>query len=271
MDTEHEVAPAAVGTLTQTDPALRKLITDAAAVVAEATDYRIETQDDLDMAGELLARIKGEMKRAEAERKTANKPDEDRVKARNNAYRPITDSLSKAEATLKAAVGAYLREQENRRRELQRQEDEKKRLALEEATTLMQDREDPVAQATADEMVRAAAAMPAVKTVEKPATVIQREEYVPVILDPTSFGIVAVQEAALGALAYLDPARKSDPEADRVASELASALHKAVPFEYLRVEPAIGAMKNTASRTNGAARIRGVTFEKQISIGSKAR
>src|SRR4030067_123482 len=110
---------AAAGTLTQTDDTLKALILGAAKLLSEAESYKIETQDDLDASADLLARIKGQRRRAEDARTAKVGPLNQQVKAINAGYKAPDETLDKAESKLKAAQRVYLIEQDKRRRILE--------------------------------------------------------------------------------------------------------------------------------------------------------
>ena len=68
----------------------------------------VNSQLQLDLAGELLKQIKGKMKELEAERKKITKPLLDAKKAVDNLFRPATDAAALVEEILKKAISGYI-------------------------------------------------------------------------------------------------------------------------------------------------------------------
>jgi hypothetical protein len=68
----------------------------------------VNSQQRLDLAGELLKQVKGKMKSLEAERKKITKPLLDAKKAVDNLFRPATDAAALVEDILKKAIASYI-------------------------------------------------------------------------------------------------------------------------------------------------------------------
>lgn len=89
---------------------------DAIAIAHEASEFVIETQEDVDFAAECLVEIKGKAKDLESREKAITKPLNDALKATRDLFRPAREALDRAENTLKGAIKAFHVQTEERNR-----------------------------------------------------------------------------------------------------------------------------------------------------------
>lgn len=85
---------------------LRSEYDDMAAQLRSA--LVVNSQQRLDLAGELLKQVKGKMKHLEVERKKITKPLLDAKKAVDDLFRPATDAAALVEDILKKAIASYV-------------------------------------------------------------------------------------------------------------------------------------------------------------------
>lgn len=85
---------------------------EAKSTLARLPQVVIQNQQMLDIAGQLLQKIKGDAKRLDEQRKTATKPMFDAKKTVDSWFKPALDTLKECEDQLKAAIVNYTEEQE---------------------------------------------------------------------------------------------------------------------------------------------------------------
>ena len=127
----------------------------AQRALAGATDFTVDSDDMLEVAGEDLRAIKALQKNVEAQRTAITVPLNQALKAINDLFRPAADYLTKAEATLKGAMLTYTTEQQRKAEEARRKAEaeaaaERARLAEE------QRRQEAIARDAAQAAERAA-------------------------------------------------------------------------------------------------------------------
>ena len=76
--------------------------------IAELADWEITDEEDLALAGEMLADVKGRLKRLEAKRKEITGPMNKALKAVNNLFREPKERLGEAERMLKGGIAGYM-------------------------------------------------------------------------------------------------------------------------------------------------------------------
>ena len=91
-------------------------IDDTAALLAEATDFRITTASEMEASGAILQRIKGRLKDVNSLRKGITGPMDEAKRRVMDAFRPATDRLTAAEHTIKGAIQIWSQEQDRLQR-----------------------------------------------------------------------------------------------------------------------------------------------------------
>lgn len=76
--------------------------------IAHLHDWKIEGEDDMQFAGDMLADVKGRMKRLEAQRTKITKPMNAAKKAVDELFKTPRTALEEAERLLKGKIAGYL-------------------------------------------------------------------------------------------------------------------------------------------------------------------
>ena len=126
--------------------AARDVMKEALEFYGSIEEITIQSDEQNEGAGETRKQIKRYLKDLDKKRKEIVDPMNKEVKAVNNEFRPVTDSLKNADTKLGAAMGNYYAECERKREEEQRKRDaeaaEKERKAQEKAEKEMQKAEE---------------------------------------------------------------------------------------------------------------------------------
>lgn len=91
-----------------------------AAVLVEAEQFEIVTQEHYVQSADLLKQIKGKMSELDTLRRSITRPLDDAKRQVMDLFRPAEERLSKAEGVLKGAMIGFTREQERLRQEAER-------------------------------------------------------------------------------------------------------------------------------------------------------
>lgn len=89
----------------------------ALEVLATVKGFKVHTRDDLELAAEVLADVKGRAKRIEAREKEITAPLNAALKSARALFRPAREALAEIEALIKSQIGAFTADEERRNRE----------------------------------------------------------------------------------------------------------------------------------------------------------
>jgi len=87
---------------------------EANEVLATVKGFRVETREDLELAAEVLADVKGRAKRIEAREKEITKPLNDALKSARALFKPVRDALAEIEALIKGQIAAFTADEARR-------------------------------------------------------------------------------------------------------------------------------------------------------------
>lgn len=102
----------------QAKEVLAPLIEEAKDLVATVNCFKIESQDDLDLANETTKDVKVKLKDWEERRTNITQPVNEGLRRINAVFKPLTDQYKKCETDLKSKVSTglrYLREEQTRK------------------------------------------------------------------------------------------------------------------------------------------------------------
>lgn len=92
----------------------------ASAMLAEVQGFVIQTRDDLQLAAEVLADVKGRAKRLDEREKEITKPLNAALKSARDLFRPAKNVLSEIEARIKGQIAAFQADENRRNQEAMR-------------------------------------------------------------------------------------------------------------------------------------------------------
>lgn len=109
------------------DPRVRQVAKQVESLAEQVDSFEVATAEHYASGAEVLKTIKGLSKDVEEQRKKITQPLDQAKKQVMDLFRPLTDTLTGAERTIKQRLVKWSSEQERIRREEQRKADEKAR------------------------------------------------------------------------------------------------------------------------------------------------